>query len=436
MEKGEIVRLNSGREISIIGVLGEGGQGVVYLARYEDSGAECAFKWYFRNLIENPKKFYDHLGKNITNGNPSEKFFIWPEELTPYMEEDSFGYTMQIIPQNYKSFSVFLNADAYFQNTVAMIDAGLNIVLAIKTLHDRGYSYQDFNSGNLFVDPNTGDVLLCDTDNIIAEGEISFIDGTARYIAPEILRDESQPNKNTDRYSLAVVLFMLLCGDHPLEGKKTNVPALTNQYEMKFFAEEPLFIFDSEDNSNAPIPDLHKNAVKMWQYFPSFVKEAFQKSFSSNSLLRGRGRLLESEWIHILMRLKSSLVKCPHCGSEIFLESSNITVCPNCKKHTEAVGYFEFAPRTNVTINVPIFEDVRLYGYHMNNYSTDFFNEIAIVREKPGKFGLENQSNQVWTIQPTEGESFEKSHRHVVVLGENFQIDFGAGNFATVKANN
>jgi hypothetical protein len=34
-----------------------------------------------------------------------------------------------------------------------------------------GYSYRDISFGNLFFDPDTGDVLICDNDNVSANGK-------------------------------------------------------------------------------------------------------------------------------------------------------------------------------------------------------------------------------------------------------------------------
>jgi serine/threonine protein kinase len=42
--------------------------------------------------------------------------------------------------------------------------------------------------------------------------------GTPRFMAPEVVRREAAPSDQTDRYSLAVLLFYLLMGGHPLDG--------------------------------------------------------------------------------------------------------------------------------------------------------------------------------------------------------------------------
>lgn len=291
------------------------------------------------------------------------------------------------------------------------------------------------NDGNFSIDPNSGKVLICDNDNVVGHGEYSGILGKRRYMAPEVVRGNKQPDKSTDRFSLAVVLFMLLIGYHPLEGVKTNYPALTDKYEEKIYGTEPLFIFDEKDSSNAPHPVLHKNAPLMWNFFPRFVQNAFRQSFSQESLLAGKNRLLEQDWLNILMRLKSSIVRCPHCGEEMFLESDTATVCQSCKNTVKAVGYLNFGKRANREVTVPIFKDAVLYDYHVDSSSEDFTTEAAVVLEKPGKFGLKNNSRFNWTVTTPDGKIFARRVGEVLVLAANAKIDFGNKNIAQVIAN-
>ena len=51
----------------------------------------------------------------------------------------------------------------------------------------------------------------------------------------------------------------------------------------------------------------------------------------------------EQEWLHLLVQLKSSIAKCPRCGSEMFIESNGETMCPDCKSLIKPVGYLKFA---------------------------------------------------------------------------------------------
>ncbi|MBQ6759368.1 MAG: hypothetical protein IJP42_09870 [Selenomonadaceae bacterium] len=434
LRKGQTLKLADGRTVTVTDKLGEGGQGIVYRVRY-DTGEERALKWFFIGYLKDPSKFYRHLESNIHVGSPSEAF-LWPEQLTEYVSGETFGYTMKIFPKGYESFSRYLLAKTRFKNVAAMVDAALNIVAAFKALHNKGYNYQDLNDGNFSIDPTSGKVLICDNDNVMGHGEYSGVLGKARYMAPEVVRGDKQPDKSTDRFSLAVILFMLLIGNHPLEGIKTNYPALTNKYEKRIYGTEPLFIFDENDPSNAPHKLLHQNALRLWGFFPSFIQAAFRQSFSQESLLEGKERLLEQAWFNILMRLKSSLVRCPHCGEEMFLESDRATTCQSCKRTVKAVGHLLFDKRAGQDVTVPIFKDAALYEYHMNPLSEDFETRSAVILEKPGKFGLKNASNYNWKIKTPSEKILAKQPGEVLVLGADAKIDFYNKNIAQVIVNN
>ncbi|MDO4571111.1 MAG: serine/threonine-protein kinase [Planctomycetia bacterium] len=430
LTRSQKVKLQDGRTATVIDRLGEGGQGTVYKVCLDGTGEEKALKWYFIENVSNPQMFYDNLKVNIETGAPSPAF-VWPEALTEWVN-GTFGYIMRIFPKEYESFSKYLMAKVHFRNAEAAVNAALNIVSSFKVLHNCGYSYQDLNDGNFSIHPQTGDVLICDNDNVMGHGQFAGVRGKARYMAPEVVRGEKQPDRQTDKFSLAVVLFMLFFGDHPLEGKKTNVPALTVKYDRKIFGEQPLFIFDEKDDSNRPIPELHRNAILLWPFFPRYIHEAFGRSFCQDSLLKAQDRLLEQEWLHLLVRLKSSIVKCPKCKSEIFLESHGETTCPDCKASIKPAGYIRFLKRrSDIEVRVPIFEGTRLFSYHMTETSNDYQTEVASILTKPGKFGLKNNSTLRWAVS-ADGKTITKQPGDVVVLGTNLKIDFGNGNVAEI----
>lgn len=172
--------LTNGATAKVIKELGRGGQGIVYLV--EVGGQQMALKWYLNPM---PKKFYNNLEDNISKGAPSDAF-LWPEYLTT-KQKGSFGYIMKIRPQGYHEFGHYLLARARFKSFDAMVNAAMKICEGFKSLHLSGLSYQDLNDGNFFIHPETGDVLICDNDNIFPDGDNSGILGKARYMAPEVV---------------------------------------------------------------------------------------------------------------------------------------------------------------------------------------------------------------------------------------------------------
>ena len=85
-------------------------------------------------------------------------------------------------------------------------------------------------------------------------------------MAPEIVLKKKNPDVNTDKFSLAVMLYLLLFMNRPLEGKRTMVPCMTEELEHKFYGSEPVFMYDPTDDSNRPVKGVHTNAIRRCQY--------------------------------------------------------------------------------------------------------------------------------------------------------------------------
>lgn len=320
------VNLTIGSQATIIKELGRGGQGIVYLV--DVGGQQMALKWYL-NPPDN--KFYKNLENNILQGAPSDAF-IWPEYLTK-KEKGSYGYIMRLRPNDYYEFGHYLLARKNFKSLEAMLAAAMKICNGFMMLHRFGFSYQDLNDGNFFIRPTDGDVLICDNDNVMPQGEKSGIMGKARYMAPEIVAG-GIPDKYSDRFSLSVILFMLFFANHPFEGAKVVAcPCMTEAFEKRFYGSEALFIFNPNDKTNLPVRGVHQNVIRRWPVFPSLLKQTFIEQFSEEKLNNPSSRLIEQEWEKIIAKVRDELVICPHCHEETFLDNlANNTKCINCGK--------------------------------------------------------------------------------------------------------
>ena len=198
-----------GNTFTVLEFLGGGGQGNVY--KVQCGGREMALKWYHKATIDkmkDPDEFYENLMANIKKGAPTSAF-LWPEELTEKCD-GSFGYIMGLRPSNYEELTRFLIWDAKkrrmkasFASITARCNAAINIIEGFRALHNDGYSYQDLNNGNFFIDPSNGDVLICDNDNVSERGVNFGIAGKQRYMAPEVVLG-GVPDKRSDRFSYAV----------------------------------------------------------------------------------------------------------------------------------------------------------------------------------------------------------------------------------------
>lgn len=427
-QKGQRIKTVSGGELEVIQKLGEGGQGVVYKVNY--NGKPLALKWYFGNKLNNADKFYRNIQNNIKQGTPTGAF-LWPLEITEYFE-GSFGYLMELRPPEYKDFSLFLLAKVHFANIEALINTALCITNGFRELHNRGYSYQDLNDGNFFVNPKTGDVLICDNDNVAPYGENLGIAGKCRYMAPEVVMGQKRPDSHTDRFSLAVVLYMLLFLNHPLEGKRTMCPCLTEELERKFYGSDHVFVWDPANDANRPVRGVHTNEIKLWPLYPAFVRKTFEKAFSHEVMVGNdtTHRVIEKEWQEVFTTLRDLTIKCS-CGSETFIDPSQQSCrCINCGKSIERPPILKVKK-----YHAALAPGKKLYACHVQYDSDDFKEakgEVISSRNNPSLLGLRNDSNNTWEAILPNGSSKGYPNGQVIKLGKGIKINFGNGNVAEV----
>ncbi len=336
--KGNILKDINGKQITIVEHLGGGGQGDVYKVKYGEE--HKAFKW-IKNAGKKPLDFYENIKINIEKGSPSS-CFLWPEAITVLTKNNQFGYIMPLRPAGYYDVSEFLLARQRFPSFKACVKTCINIINSFRSLHKKGFSYQDINDGNFFINPQTADVLIVDTDNVAPYGKNLGVIGKPRYMAPEIVLNKSKPNVQSDKFSLSVIMFMLLVNAHPLEGKQFfNIPCLTNEDAKKIYGSHATFIFDDVDQSNCAITLLHKTAISRWKYLPNYIKQTFAKAFSKDVLNDENKRINELEWLKVLTRFEGDIIKC-QCGNEIFIDTQkDINICDGCNKSVKGLNKFK-----------------------------------------------------------------------------------------------
>ena len=407
LSKNSIVSLVGGGTATIIKELGRGGQGIVYLV--EVCGEKKALKWYLNSPDD---KFYRNLAQNIASGAPSDAF-LWPEYLTE-KQQGSYGYIMKLRPQNYYEFGNFLLAKVSFKSFTAMLSAAMKICDGFMMLHRFGYSYQDLNDGNFFIDPQTGDVLICDNDNVMPQGEKSGIMGKARYMAPEIVAG-GIPDKYSDRFSLSVILFMLFYANHPFEGAKVVAcPCMTEAFEKKFYGSEALFIYDPTDKSNLPVRGIHQNVIRRWPVFPQMLRDAFIEEFSKEKLQDPSTRMIEQNWKKIISSVRDSLVVCQHCAEETFVNVSDSTdKCMNCGKDVDLSKRLVINNRS-----LPLTQNTYIY------IDEDNTPDGVVTTDSNGFMLIKNISTETWTVETPSGKIKTVAPNEILPVKEGLKITF------------
>ena len=401
---GQIVPLENGKSAKIVQELGRGGQGIVYLVDVD--GAKYALKWY---LTPQTDWFYNNIKNNSSRLAPSPNF-LWAVTITKKID-GVFGYIMPLRKDGYKELGDYFCADrktgkmrATFKSFTAMLNAAINICNAFGRLHIEGFSFQDINEGGFFINPETGDVLICDTDNIVANNSgAGFDGGKPRYMAAEVV-DGGHPNTNSDLFSLAIILYRIFILDHPLEGKLTaSYPCLDDQTERFLYGKGAVFTFDSNDDRNRP-SHIHRNANLRWSMCPPSLQKMFQSALGHEAIIDPNKRVRDNEWKRLFVKLRRELIVChnkKHSSDLDFmyeLASNASPICPFCKQETPVTCKMVF-DGTN---------EEYVLTRHKKLYLGDSTIPVGYcrIRTVDGRtdLGIQNLSGDTWRIQTATGK--------------------------------
>ena len=424
LRPGQRVATDTGLECTVEGLLGAGGQGEVYRAGF--AGRPHALKWYFpKQATRDQRRILKDL---VRRGAPSARF-LWPLAVAEAPGIDTFGYVMPLREAHYRGIVDLMKAriEPTFR---AIGTAALQLVDAYYSLHSRGLCYRDINFQNVFFDPATGDVLICDNDNVTVDGAAySGVLGTPRFMAPEIVIGQARPSRATDLHSLAVLLCYLFLVNHPLEGaRESRIRCMDLPAMNRLYGEQPLFIFDPDDADNAPDPAVHRNALVYWALYPGFLRDLFTQAFTVG-LADPDARVQESVWRQALCQLRDGIFYCAACGAESFYDHAALAASggrlPACWSCHAAL---RLPPRIRIGSRlVMLNHDSRLFQHHLEG-DYDFETEVAAVTRNPADpriWGLENRTASRWRVTPATGEVMQVDPGRSLRLQSGVRVDFG-----------
>lgn len=414
--------------------LGESGRGIVYLV--EGSRGEKALKWYLKETYGEEQK--TRISKIIIKGRLKGEVgisFIWPLDLVTSNDSKSFGYLMNLIDT-----SKYANLDEVFahlkpQPTLYVkCKISERLAGAYGRLHSMGLCYSRISAGNLMFDPQSGDVLICDNDNIFFGGQSKkLIYDTTEYMAPEIIRGIAGPSAQTDLHSLAVLLFHFWVWHHPLQGalqshiKPGNLPA-----RLQLYGENPVFIFDPSNTENGLPDDPEYNTPReYWKLCPEPAKDLFIKAFT-RGLKNPAERVTEGEWQRMFSELADCIVTCPRDGAEnIWYNGLNKLKCWNCGKK------MDIPARLNVKTKfgnrrVMLTRDAKLLRRHIDPFIEqeargEVIGETVQSPQNPSVWGLRNLMNESWYMIRTDGTRLEVPPHRAAIIDKNVVIEFPNG---------
>ena len=372
-----------------------GGQGDVYHVTYR--GHDYAMKWYCKHeddVIGGAQ--HETISKICgEEKRPSDKF-IWPLVLVTEenpMQGKRFGYLMELLPKGYYEMEHFLRTDedakaVRFQSYNAMLVAGMNIATAMRCLHMKGLSYKDLNPKNFSINPSNGDVLVVDNDNVSVDGAKCSVKGTKGYMAPEIPRSnyKANPSRETDYFSLAVILYRLFFVDHPMDGQAWGkYPLCTDKVEDYLYSIKPVFHFDPQDDSNRPDEIYAPNASIRWRAMPQELRSLFVANFTDGINHPGK-RSPENAWIGTIAKSRDKLIRLNKEREQFVNFANTKSVPPRCLGMKVGANKIALYPQKAV-YQISMDGNVLQYG--------KLFAGI-VYDSKTGKLAIRNMTNKAW----------------------------------------
>lgn len=421
--EGKVITSVNGNNYCLSSIIGQGAQGVIY----NTSDDQYVVKLYKKESELNNRKKIKKLNWLMSLDYPDQ--FIRPIDIfdTPYI-----GYVMQkvkghvslnklLIPNRELSFS-----DWYNKSTGGLyrrLLVGQKIAMQFANLHKQNLAYCDLSGNNILVNENTdiNSVCMIDIDNIYIPGadDVNVL-GTSRYMAPEILTRQLDPDIFTDSYSLAVILFELLKAGHPYIGDfiEDGTP------EQMAEAYKGLYPYVDD-----PSTDLNRSSQMLPSdvVFSTALKELFQKTFVDGKENRV-ARIRAQEYALAFQRASNLVAKCSVCGNWHYAkpDSNHKYICPWCDAPYEKPLRLAFYEKYNCKISgqkIPVkdkhIEDFILKEKAKNiitkNYIKDSYEEndktaldeyFSVRLAKDGKFYLINQTGNILALKKGTEERF------------------------------
>lgn len=318
---GETIITVDGKKYKLGKLAGYGAQGVVY----EDASGKKMIKLYYpsgSDIIE--EDIIERL--RFIRDVKMPKNFVAIQDIVdkPYIGyvmdkvEDHKPLNTYLIPDKNMSFSEWYNQGLGLRERIFI---GYIIAKAFGELERSNLSYCDISGNNILVQTGkAASIKMIDVDNIYVAGKgVAAVLGTPRYIAPEVISRQKNPDVLSDNYSLAVLIFELLRVGHPyisddiLDGTpEDEEAALAGKYE-----------YVNDENSTNMLPADIVLTEKL--------KQLFEKCFvngKKNRIERPSAR----EFEFALLEASNKVIKCPSCGAWHYPRKSGKAYegCPWC----------------------------------------------------------------------------------------------------------
>lgn len=340
-----------------------GAQGGVYRSR----GGQSIVKLF--NQITDPAQLDARreqvdqiIGQyNVVGNDPLwAELFSWPDRR---VDAPSLGVRMRLvtglIPLTHYNFPTSFKKLSREQQGwwIGRVAAAIKLARAVRRLADAGLCHSDLSEKNVMVDPLLGLATVIDCDSLVVPGPRGLkaeVLGTPGYMAPELVSgDEISPTVESDRHSLAVLLYQWLLFRHPLDGRLVHDPDQAKDDALRY-GKRALYCEHPFDRSNRPAnmskmqltagtienEGRRPGETRIVSALTPLLAQLFHEAFVTQ-LHNPAGRPLPARWEHALIEMYDRIIPCsnPRCMLKYFAASDVEELrCPLCFAWAEIPG--------------------------------------------------------------------------------------------------
>lgn len=390
----------------------------------------------------------------------------------------------ELVSKNGDILENYISGDAKFKSISENLYTCIELCKLFARVHSTGCCFNGLTASDIVITQNK-ECKLVNDEKIVSPDDEEYEINYEKTCAPEVIKNESRPNINSDKYTMAFLLFGILFKSNPFEGSKMlNTVCYTKEDELKFY-EEPVFVYSHKDKSNMPVYGIHSVLIKYWnRFYSDDIKMIFKESFVEG-INDPEARVEDKTFIEKLIGFKN-VVDSRNAKKEpkinVKLESKpesslektkqkikeGISFVKNTKKQEETKDFEEKQniieinkdavkktveqPKTNYVLRIDYSytEDSSIDytlvdlspGVEIKNNTVgydDIPNENIIGRviqnaKHKGVIGLKNLSNHKWLATKGDRELKEFPPGKVIVITEGVKIDFYPENKSKSKS--
>ncbi len=216
-----------GKEVGgwrLIGLLGSGGSGAVYLAVRPGSDAEAAVKVLHPRLATDKRSVHRFLREGRTIGRLSSPSL--PRLLDSGEAASAVGTLPYLVTEYAAGGSVADRLEEGPLEPARALEIARDVARGLAVAHQAGVVHRDVKPANILLDGD-GNAKIADFGLARIDGSTALtgshaVVGTPNYIAPEQVAERTTDGR-TDVYALGATLYHMLCGRPPFSGRLLQV---------------------------------------------------------------------------------------------------------------------------------------------------------------------------------------------------------------------